>query len=237
MDEFKINNDLTKAINGMKSIQNTMAGFERLKNIFNNLNNLQKITESFQKTSYILDNIQKELAERNIDIKVFQNVPMSEMLKLYSIPDKSGLSFADLVEDSLKLFGCVSYEKIVIYLELLNSRKKQLIKNEAASVGSENDFSEDIKCFEEWISAYILVKLEDYEKGDVELKAPEKKLLSKLKENKFLSNKELAQSLGYSERGIEELCAKIRRSFEMDLIEEKTAKRQALVELAKYIEL
>jgi len=201
------------------------------------INDFQRISDSLHKTYKIIEASQKELNERNIDTETVLNLPIVEFVNLYSLSGKSGLSFADVVEDSLKLFGNVTYEQAVTYLELLNSRKKQVIKNEVESFPLDANLTENLKCFEESIGAYIKIKLEEYKKGEINLKNEEKNLLRALKKNRYISNKELAKTLDYSERGVEELCAKVRRNFEMDFIEKKTAKRQALVELAKYIEL
>jgi len=201
------------------------------------INDFKRVTDSLHKTYKIIEAAQKELNERNIDTEAVLNLPIVEFVKLYSLSGKSGLSFADVVEDSLKLFGNVSYEQAVTYLELLNSRKKQVIKNEVESFPIDDNLHKNLKCFEESIGAYIKIKLEEYEKGEINLKNEEKNLLIALKKNRYISNKELAKTLDYSERGVEELCAKIRRKFEMEFIEKKTAKRQALFELAKHIEL
>lgn len=200
-------------------------------------NDLKRITDSLNETYKIIEAAQKELNERNIDTETVLNLPIVEFVNLYSLSGKSGLSFADVVEDSLKLFGNVTYEQAVTYLELLNSRKNQVIKNEVKSFTIDNNLTKNLKCFEESIGAYIKIKLEEYEKGEINLKNEEKNLLRALKKNRYISNKELAKTLDYSERGVEELCARIRRKFEMDSIEDKNAKRQALVELANYIEL
>jgi len=225
----------------LKQIRDIEEVNKKLNAGFNGSNNfyidLQKVTDSLQKTYKILEAAQKELNERNIDTETVLNLPIVEFVNLYSLSGKSGLSFADVVEDSLKLFGNVTYEQAVTYLELLNSRKKQVIKNEVESFPIDDNFPENLKCFEESIGAYIKIKLEEYEKGELKLKNEEKNLLRALKNNRYISNKELAKTLDYSERGVEELCAKIRRKFEIDFIEDKTAKRQVLVELAKYIDL
>jgi len=226
-----INPERLKLLRNFAEVNKTLAaGFEWSKN-------LQRTTESIQKAYEILETAQKELAERNIDIEIITELELSELFQLCSLSGKLGLSFADIVEDSLKLFDCVSYEKAVTYLELINRRKNQVIKNEVESFTIDNNFPKNLKCFKESIGAYIKIKLVEYEKGEIKLKNEEKNLLRALKKNRYISNKELTKTLGYSERGVEELCAKIRHKFEMDSIDEKTVKRQALVELAKYIEL
>lgn len=210
---------------------------KRLRASFAFTNDLKRITDSLHETYKIIEVAQKELNERNIDTETVLSLPIVEFANLYSLSGKLGLSFADVVEDCLKLFGDVTYEQAVTYLELLNRRKNQVIKNEIESFTIDDNLPENLKCFEESIGAYIKIKLEEYKKGEIKLKNEEKNLLKALKKNRYMSNKELAKTLDYSERGVEELCAKIRRKFEMDSIEDKNAKRQALVELAKYIEL
>lgn len=233
----KLNNILNPSY--LKQIRDIEEVNKKLNASFNGINNfyidLQRVTDSLHKTYKIIEAAQKELNDRNIDTETVLNLPIVQLVNLYSLSGKSGLSFADLVEDSLKLFGNVTYEQAVTYLELLNSRKKQVIKNEVKSLTIDDNLPEDLKCFEESIRYYIEIKLMEYEKGEINLKNEEKNLLRALKKNRYISNKELAKTLDYSERGIEELCAKIRRKFEMDFIEKKTSKRQALVELARYI--
>jgi len=232
---YKLNNILNtlclKPFNDFSEANKTLvAGFELAKD-------MQRIADSFHKTYEIIEIVQKELAERNIDIEIIAELEIPELFKLYSLSGKSGLSFADIVEDSLKLFGNVSYEQALTYLERLNSRKNQVIKNNLKSVNIDDNSKENLEYSLKYTESQVAKKLKEHSKGEITLKEEEKNLLIYLKNNKFLSNKDLAQKMKYSERGIEELCAKIRRKFDLDFIEDKNTKRQLFIDLARLIEL
>lgn len=226
-----INPEYLKPFRDFEEVNKTLAaGFELT-------NDLKRINDSLQKTYKTIKAAQKELNERNIDIEIIADLEISELFKLYSLSGKSGLSFADIVEDSLKLFGNVSYEQAVTYLELLNSRKDQIIKNDLKSINLNDNSNEDLDYSLKYTESQVVKKLKEHSKGEIKLKEEEKNLLRHLKNNKFLSNKDLALKMDYSERGIEELCAKIRRKFDLDFIEHKNTKRQLLIALAQHIEL
>lgn len=262
MDNDKENNEIQKAMRSFVEFRKALSIFDwlpKFNNIFNpsSLNqfqafnevnknlaagfeltkNLQRITDSIDKTYKIIEAVQKELNERNIDIEIIVELEIVELFKLYSLSGKSGLSFADIVEDSLKLFGNVSYQQAVKYLELLNSRKVQIIKTDLKFENFDDISDEDLEYSEKYTESQVVKKLKEHAKAEIKLKEEEKNLLRCFKNNKFLSNKELAQRMKYSERGIEELCAKIRRKFDLDFLEERNTKRQLLIALARLIEL
>lgn len=262
MDKDKENNEIQKAIQpfvDFRKAVNSLNWLPKFNNIFypsylkqtNSLvefnkklaagfaftNDLQRITDTLHRTYKIIEAVQKELSERNIDVETIAELEIPELFRLYSLSDKSGLSFADIVEDSLKLFGNVSYEQAVTYLELLNSRKDQIIKNDLKSINLNDNSNEDLDYSLKYTESQVVKKLKEHSKGEIKLKEEEKNLLRHLKNNKFLSNKDLALKMDYSERGIEELCAKIRRKFDLDFIEHKNTKRQLLIALAQHIEL
>jgi len=230
---YKFNNILSTLC--LKPFSDFAESNKTLATGFEFASDIQRVTDSLHKTYNIFEIAQKELTERNIDIEIIADLEISEFVGLYSLSCKSGLSFADIVEDSLKLFGNVSYEQAVTYLELLNSRKDQIIKNDLKSVNFDDNFNEDLEYSLKYTESQIQKKIKEYTKGEIKLKEEEKNLLRHLKKNKFLSNKDLAEKMKYSERGIEELCAKIRRKFDLDFIEDKNIKRQLLIDLAKKI--
>jgi len=262
MDKDKENNEIQKAIQPFvefgKAVNN-LTSLYKFNNILNTLclkpfndfaeanktlaasfelaSDMQRIADAFHKTYEIIEAAQKELAERNIDIEAIAQLEISELFRLYFLSGKSGLSFVDIIEDSLKLFGNVSYEQSLTYLELLNNRKDQIIKNDLKTANINDNSNENLEYSLKYTESQVAKKLKEYAKGEIKLKEEEKNLLRHLKNNKFLSNKDLAQKMDYSERGIEELCAKIRRKFDLDFIEDKNTKRQLLIDLAQHIEL
>ncbi|MEI8390220.1 MAG: hypothetical protein WCG23_10100 [bacterium] len=262
MDKDKENNEIQKAMQPFVEFRKAVSVFDwlpKLNNIFNpsSLNqfqafnevnknlaagyeltkNFQRITDSIDKIYKIIEAVQKELAERNIDIEIIAELEISELVKLYSLSGKSSLSFTDILEDSLKLFGNVTYEQVVKYLEILSSRKDQIIKNEPKFINFDDISNEDLEFSQKYTESQVVKKLKEYAKGEIKLREEEKTLLRYLKKNKFLSNKELAQRMKYSKRGIEEICAKIRRKFDLDFIEPKNTKRHLLIALAQNIQL
>jgi len=262
MDKDKENNEIQKAIQPFVDIRkavNSLNLLGKFNNVLNPLgiklfqdleeanktlaagfelaNDLQRIADSLQKTYKIIEAVQKELAERNIGTETIAALEIPELFRLYSLSGKYGLSFADIAEDSLKLYGNVSYEQALTYLERLNSRKDQIIKNDLKSVNFDDNSNKNLEYSLKYTESQVINKLKEYAKGEIKLREEEKTLLRYLNKNKFLSNKDLAQKMDYSERGIEELCAKIRRKFDLDFIEDKNAKRQLLIDLAQHIQL
>lgn len=232
MDENKKNNNL-EALKDHPAHKN----FQSTLNILKSFDDVQKAIASIPKTSDAFNSIIKELEQRNIDVELICALELSKILKLYNLSNRTGLTFADLTEDSLKMFGEINYEQAVAYLESLNKRKEQIVKNDLKNFSIEGNLIEDLEHIEDNVGHHIKLKIEEYEQGKIVLTEQEKKLLAALKESKLLTNKELAKKLGYSVRNIEEICAKVRRNFEIDFVDNKLAKRHLLLDLAKHIAL
>lgn len=235
MDKNNENNTpkYIEAVQSFEAIQKLIPDFEWI----NNITRQQIIITSTQKSYEIFDNITKELTERNIDTEVIGNIELSKILKLYFLSNKTGLTYADLVEDSLKMFGELKYEQAVAYLESLNRRKEQITKNDLKVFSNNDNIIEKFEYLENSSGSHFKLKIEEYKQGKIVLTEQEKKLLAALKKNKLLKNKELANILGYSVRNIETICAKIREKFEIDFVEDKSLKRHLLVALAQHIDL
>lgn len=204
------------------------------------LTKLAKQQKYFQEFTELFDSIVIELERRNINTEVIGELEFSEIFKLYTLSNKIGLTFADIAQDSLNMFGRVQYEQSVAYLQALNKRIKQVVKNNLKDFDFKDDFLEDLNALEEAEANaiyYIKLKIEEYEQGKIKLTEQEKNVLAAFKKNKFLSNSILAQMFGYSDRNIENICANIRKKFEMDSIEDKLVKRILLTSLARYITL
>lgn len=235
MDEHekKLLNEQFKESPFVKSIQVARTTFEWL----NDINRLQKTIASMQQSSKVFDSIIKELEQRNINTEVIGRLKLSEILKLYNLSNETGLTFADMAEDNLQTVGELKYEQAVSYLECINRRKGQIVKNDIKNFKVEEKFIEHLEYIEDSSGSQIKSKIEAYERGEIDLTEREKKILAAFKKNQFLTNKHLADMFGYSVRNIEEICRKIREKFEIDFVEDKLIKRTLLTNLAKYITL
>jgi len=217
--------------------------FEKTKNYIRNamselINNVdwQRVRRAYQFNIKILNEILRQLKEKNLDY-ILKNIDTSQAIELYILSYECGLTFADMVEDNLKLFETFEYEKAIKYLSTLNKRKKQITSNNLKPLNAGYELLNDIKYSDENIRPFIICTLEDYEKGKIPLNNEEKILLRHLKQNGYLKNKQLASLMNYRERGIEEICKKIRIKFNLDYVEDRKIKRHLLIMLAKYIEI
>ncbi|MDD3150446.1 MAG: hypothetical protein PHV68_06390 [Candidatus Gastranaerophilales bacterium] len=197
--------------------------------------NLNRVFQSLETSFDIIDDIKIQLSERNIDFDVIGNVYISQIVELYLSSKKVGITFADLVEDNLKLFGNFKYSKAVIYLNRLDSRKSKIINKDTEFPSINNKLCEDLKYTEKELDNFIKIALKEYKDGNIIIKDEERALLDCLKQNRYLKNKDIAEKLDYGIRGIESICARIRKKFNIDYIKEKSVKRHLLINLSKYI--
>jgi len=213
-----------------ESFQNTI---NSMLNWFKNID-WQRVRETYEINSKFCDEVLNQLESKNLDSKILNDFNISQIAELYLVSDQCGLTFSDLIEDNMQLFGQFEYNKAQVYLDIIKKRKNQSINNDN-SLNIDEGFVENLKYSEKNIAELVGLALREYEKSDIVLQEEDKKLLNTLKQNKFLKDKELARIFGCSTDEIATLCAKVRKEFNIDYFDDDNVKRSLLVNLAKNI--
>ena len=195
----------------------------------------EQVSLHYKITSQIVDNIPKELEERQIDISVMDGITLPQALEMYELALKQNITFGDLVEDNLKLFNGFYYHNALNYLNILEKRKNRSIKD-LNFIDTDFNLVEHIKGQESIILDGLNNALIQYKNGEIKLNDNEKNIIEAFKYNPCLKNKHLAKKLDYSESQIEKICADLRAKFNMDYFNDKTTKRISLILLSLYIQ-
>jgi len=197
----------------------------------------QKVSDTFETNSKFCDEINEQLQTRNIDTSILSKFELSQIAELYIASDQNGLTFADMIEDNLQLFNQFDYENAQTYLNIINKRKNQTAGNPLKTLNVNETFVENLKYSEKNITELIGLALRESEKNTVSLLDEEKKVLNTLKQNRYAKDKELARILNYQPHEIEEMCANIRKKFNIDYFDDDNVKRNMLTCLATKIEI
>lgn len=214
---------------------NFKTGMKKLRTKINETN-WYELIENFQTNSQIADNIEKELKERQIDMSVMEEINISQALELYVKATEQNLTFVDLVEDNLNLFGKFEYNNAIKYLIMLAKRKDRTVKDLQVDSVKLN-ILEKLDKYDKEVQEYIKTSVSKYNCGEIKFNDIEKTILKKLKNNIFLKNKKIAKDCNFSERCIENNCANIREKFGLDFLSDKNDKRLSLIFLAQYLQI
>ena len=194
----------------------------------------QKVNETYDANAKFCNEITQQLESKNIDISILQELNLSQAAELYISSNQCGLTFTDLIEDSIQLFDKFEYNKAQLYMNIIIKRKNQTADNTVNLLNIDLSYVENLKYSEKIIAELVELALREYEKNNISLDDEEKKLLNVL-QNRFLDNKELGKILGLQLKEVEESCKKMREKFNIDYFEDDNVKRHLLISLAKRI--
>jgi DNA-binding CsgD family transcriptional regulator len=214
----------------MRSLQ------KQLKQFVHKLNQIdwQNVSDTLKINADISENILAELERKQIDSSVLDDISFSEMLELYVLSTQQNLPFGELLQDSLDLFKNMDYDASKTYLRLLDKRRDRTIYDLKAQLPA--DVLVKLKTHDAYINELFHAAVKNYTEGKISLSETERKILQALKD-RWLTNKELAKRLNYSERTVEASCAKIRERFGLDYLTDKNSKRLVVIELAQFLTL
>jgi hypothetical protein len=214
-----------------ESFQNTV---NSILSWFKNIDWL-KVSQTLDINSKFCDEIIQQLEAKNIDISLLNEFNLSQIAELYIASNQAGLTFSDLIEDNIQLFGKFESVKAQAYLDIINKRKNQVLENAGTNLNVNEGFVENLKYSENNIAGLIELALKEYEKNNIFLEDKEIRLLNAYKLNKFVQIKDLTKILAYQPKEIEELSAGIRKKFNIDYFDDDNVKRNLLISLAKNI--
>ena len=197
----------------------------------------QKVSETYNLNALFCNEIKEQLQTKNIDTAILSPFNLSQLAELYITSNQCGLMFVDLIEDNIQLFGNFEYEKAQTYLNIITKRKAQSLDNAPKALNIDSSYVENLKYSEKNIRELIELALRDYDKSNISLNDQEKKLLTSLKQNSFLENKDIARILELQLPEVETLCETIRKKLNIDYFEDDNVKRQLLISMAKNITL
>lgn len=197
----------------------------------------EQISKNIKALSKLTNDIQEQLKERNIDFNTICDLDAIDLIELYSRSYDVGIHFGDMVEDNLKLFKSFEYTNALIYLDIIEKRQNQIAENKQKPTVIDDDNLKKLKYIGVDFENVLKVALIEYENGTIHISDVEKTLLKQLKDNSYLTNKNLAEILGYTDRGIEDICRRIREKFYINDSDDTNIKRKLLITLAKQIKI
>jgi DNA-binding CsgD family transcriptional regulator len=214
----------------MRSLQ------KQLKQFVHKLNQIdwQNVSDTLKINADISENILAEIERKQIDSSLLDDISFPEMLELYVLSTQQNLPFGELLQDSLDLFKKMDYDASKTYLRLLDKRRDRTIYDLKAQLPA--DVLVKLKTHDAYINELFHAAVKNHTEGKISLSETERKILQALKD-RWLTNKELAKRLNYSERTVEASCAKIRERFGLDYLKGKNSKRLVVIELAQLLTL
>lgn len=218
-------------------MQKILDAIEKFENgsikIGNNIN-IEELIKNFTINSKIVDDIVLELNERNIDDSIMQGIEVEQAITLYLLAMQQNITFVDLIEANLTLFGKFEYENAKKYLFTI--RKAPYKKHNVIQYVNPK-FISDIEDLGIDVENEIIDSINKFNEQSLELKPNEKNIILAIQKNKLVTNEALAEKFNYSVRQVETICANIRAKLNLDFLEGKNNKRLLLILLAENIKI
>jgi len=227
---------IIEKIESVLSSKKMKAFVKQLKQFVHKLNQIdwQNVSDTLKINADISENILAELERKEIDSSLLDDISFLEAVELYVLSTQQNLPFGELLQDSLDLFKKVDYDASKTYLRLLDKRRDRTIYDLKAQLPA--DVLVKLKTHDAYINELFHAAVKNHTEGKISLSETERKILQALKD-RWLTNKELAKRLNYSERTVEASCAKIRERFGLDYLKDKNSKRLVVIELAQVLTL